>query len=119
MVRVKRGKATHKRRKRVLKAAKGFRGARSKLFRTAKETLLRAGVFAYRDRRVKKRDFRKLWIQRINAAVRAQGMTYSRFIDGLNKAEIKIDRKMMSEMAIHEPESFLMLVEKARKAQTA
>ena len=97
MVRVKTGVATHRRRRKVLRAARGFRGGRSKLFRKAKETLIRAGVFSYRDRRRRKRDFRKLWIQRINAGARAKGLTYSRFIDGLNKAGIKIDRKMLAE----------------------
>lgn len=116
MTRVKTGVATHRRRKRVLKAAKGFRGARSKLFRTAKETLLRAGAFAYRDRRRKKRDFRKLWIVRINAAVRAQGMMYSQFINGLNKAGIEIDRKMLSELAINDEAAFAQIVEKAKAA---
>lgn len=116
MVRVKSSVAAHRRHKKVLKAAKGFRGGRSKQFRTAKETLLRAGAFAYRDRRVKKRDFRKLWIQRINAGVRARGMTYSRFIDGLNKANIEVDRKMLSELAISDPQTFDLFVEKAKGA---
>lgn len=115
-MRAKTGVATHRRRKRVLRAAKGFRGARSKLFKTAKETLLRAGAFAYRDRRRKKRDFRKLWIQRINAGTRAHGMMYSRFIDGLKKSGVEINRKMLSEMAIHDPDSFKQLVEKAQAA---
>jgi large subunit ribosomal protein L20 len=106
MVRVTSGVATHRRRKKVLKAAKGFRGSRSKLFRTAKETLLRAGAFAYRDRRRRKRDFRKLWILRINAGARAQGLSYSRFIDGLNKAGVEINRKMLAEMAVSDPQSF-------------
>jgi large subunit ribosomal protein L20 len=116
MVRVKTGAATHRRRKKVLRAAKGFRGGRSKLFRTAKETLLRAGAFAYRDRRTKKRAFRKLWIQRINAGVRELGMTYSRFIDGLNKAGVQIDRKILADMAVTDPPAFKQLVEKARES---
>jgi large subunit ribosomal protein L20 len=116
MVRVKTGVATHKRRKKVLKAAKGFRGGRSKLFRTAKETLLRAGAFAYRDRRQRKRQFRKLWIQRINAAARSHGMIYSHFINGLNKAGVQIDRKMLAEMAVNDPASFQQLVETAQGA---
>jgi large subunit ribosomal protein L20 len=116
MVRVKTSVATHRRRKKVLKSAKGFRGARSKLFRTAKETLIRAGAFSYRDRRCRKRDFRKLWIQRINAGARARGMSYSRFIDGLNKAGVEINRKMLADLAVSDPQSFETLVEKARGA---
>ena len=116
MVRVTSGAVTHRRRKKVLKAAKGFRGSRSKLFKTAKETLLRAGSFAYRDRRRRRRDFRKLWIMRINAGARAQGMSYSRFMDGLNKAGVEINRKMLAEMAVSDPQSFESLVEKARGA---
>ena len=116
MVRVTSGAVTHRRRKKVLRAAKGFRGSRSKLFKTAKETLLRAGSFAYRDRRRRRRDFRKLWILRINAGARAQGMSYSRFIDGLNKAGVEINRKMLAEMAVSDPKSFELLVEKARGA---
>ena len=116
MVRVKRGKAGHRRHKKILRAARGFRGSRSKTFRAAKETLLRAGAHAYRDRRVRKRDFRKLWIIRINAAARAKGMTYSRFMDGLNKAGVKVNRKMISEIAIADQASFDALVQKAADA---
>ena len=116
MVRVTSGAVTHRRRKKILKAAKGFRGSRSKLFKTAKETLLRAGAFAYRDRRQRRRDFRKLWILRINAGARAQGMTYSRFMDGLKKAGVEINRKMLAELAVSDPQSFESLVEKARGA---
>lgn len=116
MVRVKRGKVGHRRHKKVLDAAKGFRGSRSKTFRAAKETLLRAGAYAYRDRRKKKRDFRKLWIIRINAAARNSGMTYSRFMDGLNKAGVKLNRKMISELAIAQPAAFDALVEQAKAA---
>lgn len=116
MVRVKRGKAGHRRHKKILRAARGFRGSRSKTFRAAKETLLRAGAYAYRDRRVRKRDFRKLWIIRINAAARAKGMTYSRFMDGLNKAGVKVNRKMISEIAIADQASFDALVQKAADA---
>jgi len=116
MVRVKRGKAGHRRHKKVLRAAKGFRGSRSKTFRAAKETLLRAGAFAYRDRKKKKRDFRRLWILRINAATRSKGLSYSRFIHGLNKAGIKMNRKMISELAIASPEVFDSLVAKAEAA---
>jgi len=116
MVRVKAGTTTHRRHKKVLEAAKGFRGARSKLFRTAKETLIRGGQFAFRDRRHKKRDFRKLWILRINAATRSNGMSYSQFIDGLNKAGIKLNRKVLADLAVTDPESFQGLVGKARDA---
>jgi large subunit ribosomal protein L20 len=119
MVRATSGKATHRRRKKVLKAAKGFRGSRSKLFRTAKETLLRAGAFAYRDRRVRKRAFRKLWIQRINAGAREEGLSYSRFMDGLNKAGVEIDRKMLAHMVVTDPAAFKQLVDKAREAVQA
>lgn len=119
MVRVKRGKIGRRRHKKVLKAARGFRGSRSKLYRTAKETLLRAGAFAYRDRKQRKRHFRKLWIIRVNAAARANGMTYSRLIDGLNKAGIEVNRKMMSEMAIADPASFSALVDKAKASLSA
>ena len=116
MVRVKRGKVGHRRHKKVLKAAKGFRGSRSKSYRAAKETLLRAGAFAYRDRRKRKRDFRQLWIIRINAAARGKGLSYSRFMDGLNKAGVKLNRKMISELAIADQGAFDALVEKAEEA---
>ena len=108
--------ARKKRHKRVLKSAKGFRGSRSKLYRIAKETLLRAGNFAYRDRRMKKRTFRRLWIVRINAAARAGGMSYSVFMNGLKKAGVGLDRKQLSELAIRDPETFTSLLEVARKA---
>ncbi len=116
MVRVKRGKVGHRRHKKVLKAAKGFRGARSKTYRAAKETLLRAGAFAYRDRKRRKRDFRQLWILRINAAARSKGLSYSRFINGLSRAGIKLNRKMISELAIADSKAFEALVEKAEAA---
>jgi len=116
MVRVKRGKVGHRRHKKVLDAAKGFRGGRSKIFRAAKETLLKAGVYAYRDRKQKKRDFRQLWIMRLNAASRGHGLTYSRFIHGLNKAGVKLNRKLMAEIAVAEPKAFESLVEKALAA---
>jgi len=116
MVRVKRGKVGHRRHKKVLKAAKGFRGSRSKTYRAAKETLLRAGAFAYRDRKKRKRDFRQLWIIRINAAARGKGLSYSRFMDGLNKAGVKLNRKMISELAIADQSAFDALVEKAETA---
>jgi len=99
-----------------MRLAKGYWGARHRLLRTVKETLLRAGQFAYRDRRVRKRTFRRLWIVRINAAARANGMTYSRLIAGLNKAGLALDRKTLSEVAFHDPAAFTGLVERARSA---
>ena len=112
--------ATRRRRiKRLFRRAKGFVGGRRRLLRTMKETLVRAGVYAYRDRRVRKREFRRLWITRINAAVRQRGMLYSRFIDGLNKAGIQIDRKTLAEMAVSDPEAFDQVVEKAKAALQA
>lgn len=107
------------RRQKILKQAKGYRGRRSKLFRTAKDAVTKAGSYAYRDRRRKKRDFRKLWITRISAACRAQDMTYSRFINGLTKAEIQINRKALSNLAIEDPDAFKELVDKARAALEA
>lgn len=103
-------------RKKILKQAKGFWGRRSKLHRTAKDAVAKAGQYAYRDRKVKKRDFRQLWIARISAAVREEGMTYSRFINGLNKAGIEINRKVLSNLAIEDPKSFKAIVEKAKAA---
>ena len=108
--------ARHRRHKRVLKDAKGYRGSRSKLYRTAKETLMRAGNCAYRDRRTKKRSFRRLWIVRINAAARDGGMSYSVFMSGLKKAGVEIDRKQLSDLAIKDPTTFSALVNMARKA---
>jgi large subunit ribosomal protein L20 len=102
--------------KRLFQKVKGYRGGRRKLLRTAKETLIRSGVFAFRDRRLRKRDFRKLWIIRINAAVRLRGMRYSEFIHGLAKANVELDRKTLSEMAIHDPAAFDAVVERARGA---
>ena len=116
MARVKRGVTSHAKHKKVLKQAKGFYGRRKNTIRTAKAAVDRAGQYAYRDRRNKKRSFRALWIQRINAAVHEQGLTYGRFIDGLNKAGIEIDRKILSDMAIHEPQAFAALVAKAKVA---
>lgn len=107
------------RRKEVLKLAKGYRGGRGRLYRSAVETLLRAGQFAYRDRRRKKRDFRRLWITRINAAVRANGMSYSTFIHGLDTAGIKLDRKQLAELAVREPEVFTQVVKTAQEALTS
>jgi len=109
----------HKRHKRVLKRAKGYRGGRSKLFRTANESVIRADAYARAHRRKRPSEFRKLWIQRINAAVRAQGLSYSRFINGLKKAEIDLDRKSLSELAIHNPDAFTEVVNQAKKALEA
>ena len=108
--------ARHRRHKRVLKDAKGYRGSRSKLYRIAKETLMRAGNYAYRDRRNKKRSFRRLWIVRINAAARDGGMSYSAFMAGLKKVGVGIDRKQLSDLAIHDPATFSALVDMARQA---
>ena len=119
MPRVKRAVHSHKKRRKILKAAKGFRGGRGRLLRTAKENLVRAEAFAFRDRRARKREFRKLWIIRINAAVRERGLRYSEFIHGLEKAQIGLDRKSLSEIAIHDPATFDKLVEIARKAVAA
>lgn len=116
MSRVKRGVTGHARHKKVLKAAEGYYGRRKNTIRVAKQAVEKAGQYAYRDRRVKKRNFRALWIQRINAAVRGHGLTYGRFIDGLSKAEIAVDRKVLSDLAIREPEAFTLLVEKAKAA---
>jgi large subunit ribosomal protein L20 len=115
MPRVKNGPATRARRKKILKMAKGYVGSRSRQFKKAKEAVTKALKYAYRDRRAKKRDFRALWISRINAAVRAEGFTYGRFIDGLNKAGVVVDRKMLAELAINEPASFSKLVELAKQ----
>jgi large subunit ribosomal protein L20 len=110
MPRIKRGVATRRRKKRVLERASGFRGGRGKLIRSAEEAINRALTYSYRDRRAKKRDFRRLWVSRINAATRAHDLTYSRFIDGLNKAGVKINRKMLADMAIRDPNAFAELV---------
>ena len=116
MPRVKRGMMTHKRHKKVLEAAKGYFGGKRSLFRTAHEQLLKSGQYAYRDRRNKKREFRRLWIARINAACRAEGMQYSRFIQGLTRSDIKLDRKVLAEMAFSDPDTFQQLVAKAASA---
>ena len=116
MSRVKRGVTTHARHRKVIKAAKGYYGRRKNTFRIANQAVEKAGQYAYRDRRTRKRNFRALWIQRINAATRELGMTYGRFIDGLSKAGIEVDRKVLSDLAIHEPEAFKALVEKAQAA---
>jgi large subunit ribosomal protein L20 len=116
MSRVKRGVAAHAKHKKVLQRAKGYYGRRKNTIRTAKAAVDKAAQYAYRDRKNKKRSFRALWIQRINAAVREHGLTYGRFIDGLGKAGVVVDRKVLSELAISEPASFKALVEKAQGA---
>jgi large subunit ribosomal protein L20 len=118
-MRTRKGAARHKAKKKVLKRASGYVGGRGRLLRTAKETLTRAGVFAYRDRRTKKREFRRLWITRISAACEQHGLRYSQFIHGLNKAEIKLDRKQLSEMAINDPAGFQVVVEKVKSVLAA
>jgi large subunit ribosomal protein L20 len=114
MPRAKGGAKTRQRRKKVLKKAKGYFGGRRKLYRTAKETVLRAGAFAYRDRRQKKRLARGLWIVRINAACRELGLSYSKFMNGLRKAGITLDRKILAELAVNDPGAFAKLAEKAK-----
>ncbi|MGF1523816.1 MAG: 50S ribosomal protein L20 [Leptolyngbyaceae cyanobacterium] len=116
MARVKRGNVARKRRKKILKLAKGFRGSHSKLFRTANQQVMKALRYAYRDRRRRKRDFRRLWITRINAAARLHGLSYSRLIGQLKKANIEINRKMLAQMAVLDPEGFTQVVEIASKA---
>ena len=116
MARVKRGVTAHAKHKKTLDQAKGFYGRRKNTIRAAKAAVDKAMVYAYRDRKNKKRTFRALWIQRLNAAVRECGITYSRFIDGLNRAGIEIDRKVLSELAIHEPAAFKAIVEQAKGA---
>ena len=116
MARVKRGVTTHARHKKVLKKAKGYRGRNSKVFRVAIEKVEKAGQYAYRDRRVKKRNLRALWIQRINAGARLHGLTYSQFMHGLSRAGIELDRKMLADLAMQEPEAFLGVVEQAKAA---
>lgn len=115
MPRVKSAVARKKRKKKVMDEAKGYVGGRSKLYRPAKNQVERSWAYAYRDRRRKKRDFRKLWIQRINAASRQHGLSYSRFIDGLNKADVELNRKMLADLAVREPEAFAELVRVARE----
>ena len=116
MSRVKRGTKARARRKKILKLAKGFRGARNNRFKVAVHVVQRALRFSYRDRRVKKRDFRSLWIARINAASRAAGMKYSEFINGLKKAGVELDRSVLADLAVQDNATFLKLVEKARGA---
>ena len=116
MARVKGGTVARARRKKTLKEAKGYFGSKHRLYKTAKEQLLHSGVYAYRDRRQKKRDFRKLWITRINAACRENEISYSKFINGLNKAELQVNRKMLAELAIDNPKAFSDLVVIAKEA---
>ncbi len=118
MPRVKRGVIAHARHKKILALAKGYRGRRKNVFRIAKQAVMKAGQYAYRDRRTRKRVFRQLWIARINAASRGLGVTYSKFMAGLKKANIEIDRKVLSDMAIHDPAGFASIVDKV-KAQLA
>ncbi len=117
MARVKNGAVTKARHKKVLKQAKGYFGSKHRLYKTAKEQLMHSGQYAYRDRKQKKREFRKLWITRINAACRENGISYSRFIEGLTKAGVEINRKMLSEIAINDPKAFTELVEVAKKGK--
>ena len=119
MARVKRAVNAHKKRRVVLERASGYRGQRSRLYRKAKEQTLHSGVYSYDHRKDKKGDFRKLWIQRINAAVRAEGITYNRFIQGLHLAGIELDRRALAELAISDPETFKAIVEQAKAALPA
>ena len=114
MPRVKRGVQAHARHKKILDEAKGYYGARRKVFRVAKQAVIKAGQYSYRDRRQRKRMFRRLWIVRINAAARQFGLSYSRFMDGLNKADIEIDRKVLADLAVHDIAAFGALAEKAK-----
>ena len=116
MARVKRGVTSHAKHKKVLKAVKGQWGRRKNTIRVARQAMEKAMQYAYRDRRTKKRDFRSLWIQRINAGVRAEGLTYSKFINGLNKSGIKLDRKVLAEIAYDNPEAFKTIVQRAQSA---
>lgn len=116
MARVKRAINAHKKRRVVLERASGYRGQRSRLYRKAKEQMLHSMTYAYRDRKDRKGQFRRLWIQRINAAARANGMTYNRFIQGLKAAEIEVDRRMLAELAVNDNEAFVALVAVAKKA---
>jgi len=116
MARVKRGVTAHARPKKIIKQAKGYYGRRKNVFRAAVQAVEKAGQYAYRDRRQRKRNFRALWIQRINAAARELGLTYGRFINGLGKAGVEIDRKVLADLAVREPEAFKSLVETAKAA---
>ncbi|HEY5622995.1 MAG TPA: 50S ribosomal protein L20 [Gammaproteobacteria bacterium] len=116
MARVKRGVVAKARHKKVLEQAKGYYGARSKTYRVAKQAVIKAGQYAYRDRRQRKRQFRALWIARINAAARIHGLSYSRLIHGLNRADIEVDRKVLADIAVHDPAAFAAIAEAAREA---
>ena len=116
MPRVKRGVVANRRHKKVLKQAKGYYGARSRIFRVAKQAVTKAGQYAYRDRRQRKRQFRALWITRINAQSRANGLSYSRLINGLKKAEIGLDRRVLADLAVHDKPAFTAIVEQAKAA---
>ena len=115
MPRVKRGVTAHARHKKLIKQAKGYRGRRKNVYRVAKQAVTKAGQYAYRDRRQRKRQFRALWITRINAAARENGLSYSRFMDGLHKADIQIDRKLLADMAVNDKTAFARLAEQARQ----
>ncbi|GAA5525341.1 50S ribosomal protein L20 [Microbulbifer flavimaris] len=119
MARVKRGVEARRRHKKILKQAKGYYGARSRVFRVAKQAVIKAGQYAYRDRRVKKRNFRQLWITRINAQSRAEGLSYSRLIAGLKKADIALDRRVLADLAVYDKAAFAAVVEKAKAALAA
>ncbi len=119
MARVKRGVEARRRHKKILKLAKGYYGARSRVFRVAKQAVIKAGQYAYRDRRVKKRNFRALWITRINAQSRAEGISYSRLIAGLKKANIALDRRVLADLAIHDKSAFAVIVSQAKSALAA
>ena len=116
MARIKRGVIAKARHKKILKKAKGYYGARSKLFKTAKQAVIKAGQYAYRDRRQRKRQFRALWITRINAAARLHGLSYSRLINGMNRAEMAVDRKVLADIAVHDPEAFGVIADQAKAA---
>ncbi len=119
MARVKRSVASRARRKKILKAAKGYYGARSRTLRVAKQAVTKAGQYAYRDRRVRKRQFRALWIQRINAGAREHGLSYSRLMNGLHKANVEVDRKILADLAVNEKTAFGKIVEQAKQALAA
>ncbi len=116
MARVKRGVTNRAKHKKVLKAAKGYYGMRRKSFRIARQQVIKSGQYAYAHRRERKREFRRLWVQRINAAARQNGLSYSRLMNGLRQAEIEIDRKQLADLAVHEPQSFAVLAERAQNA---
>jgi len=118
-MRIKRGVVGARRRKKVLKAAKGYWGAKSKQYKAAKTQLMKSGQYAYRDRKRRRRDFRRLWIQRVGAGCRSLGLSYSKFINGLKRANVAIDRKSLAEMAIHDPQAFAAVVRVAKEALAA